>query len=100
MSHQTYWQSVCFPSLLIEEWNGEFTIFQPDSGKTHFLNQMGMQIITSLDRSPASTDEIIRILADQFYLKPDQNFYQQILKTLHRFDELGLIEKVKLVSPA
>lgn len=87
------WQSVEFSFLRIEEWNGEFTVFQPDSGKTHFLNQMGMQIITSLHQSPASADDICRVLAERFQLIPDQNFSRQIIKTLHRLDELGLIEK-------
>jgi len=93
VSSKVYWQPVGFSSLRIEEWNGEFTVFQPDSGKTHFLNEMGMQIITSLHKSPASADEICRVLAEQFQLMPDQNFSLQIIKTLHRLDELGLIEK-------
>jgi PqqD family protein of HPr-rel-A system len=93
---KNYWQSSNYQSLRIEEWNGEFTLFQPDSGKTHFLNQMGLQIILILDQSPASEDEVCLFLKEQFQLKPDQNFSRQIIKTLHRFDELGLIEKVKL----
>ena len=98
MSSKFYWQSVGFSSLQIEEWDGEFTVFQPDSGKTHFLNQMGLHIISCLDQSPASADEVCLFLTERFQLLPDQNFSQQIIKTLHRFDELGLIEKVRLES--
>ena len=97
MPSKFYWQSVGFSSLQIEEWDGEFTVFQPESGKTHFLNQMGLHIISCLD-SPASADEICRFLTEQFQLTNDQNFSLQIIKTLNRFDELGLIEKVKLES--
>lgn len=96
ISQRVCWQSVNSSSLQIEEWNGEFIVFQPDSGKTHFLNQMGIQIISRLDQSPASADEICKFLAEQFQLTSDQNFSRQIVKTLHRFDELGLIEKVGL----
>ena len=95
ISSEIYWQSFNFSSLQIEEWNGEFTVFQLDSGKTHFLNQMGMQVISSLDQRPRSTDEVCRILAEQYQLIPDQNFSQQVRKTLHRFNALGLIEKVR-----
>ena len=98
VSSKVYWQSVDFSSLQIEEWNGEFTVFQPDSGKTHFLNQMGLHIISCLDRTPASADEICLFLTEQFQLTHDQNFLLQIVKTLHRFDELGLIEKMRLES--
>ena len=99
MLSEVYWQSVGFSFLQIEEWNEEFTVFQPDSGKTHFLNQMGLKIISFLDGSSASVDEVCLFLTEQFQLMPDQSFSQQIIKTLNRFDELGLIEKVKLGSP-
>lgn len=98
MSSKIYWRSVDFSSLRVEEWNEEFTVFQPDSGKTHFLNQMGMSIISYLDQSPASETDICRFLITQFQLVPDQNFPLQINKTLNRFDALGLIEKVVLDS--
>ncbi len=98
MPFKIYWRSVAFSSLHIEEWNEEFTVFQPYSGKTHFLNAAGMQIVSKLDQSPASVDEICKVLAEQFQLILNQDYSQQILKTLHRFEELGLIEKVKLES--
>jgi len=87
------WRSAGFSFLQIKEWNEEFAVFQPDSGKTHFLNQMSMQILSALDQSPASAEDICRFLAEQFQLPHDQNFSQQIIKALHRLDELGLIEK-------
>lgn len=68
-------------------------MFQPESGKTHFLNQMGLKIISSLDQSPASADEICSLLCEQFQLSYDQDFFRQIMKTLYRLDELGLITK-------
>ena len=99
MSSKACWQSVSFSFLQIEEWNEEFTVFQPDSGKTHFLNQMGMQIILSLDRSPASTDDICKSLAEQFQLTHDHDFFQQVIKTLYRLNELGLVEKTRREAP-
>ena len=96
MPFKIYWQSVDFSSLLIEEWDGEFTVFQPDSGKTHFLNPAGMQIVSRLDQSPASVDEICKVLAEHFQLTLNQNYSQQIIETLHRFEELGLVEKARL----
>lgn len=99
-SQRIYWQSVSFSSLRVEEWDEEFIVFQPDSGKTHFLNQMGMQILVGINQSPASVDEICEFLAEQFKLTSDQIFSQQIIKTLHRFEELGLIKSSRRESAA
>lgn len=54
---------------------------------------MGMQILSTLDQSPASTNDVCILLTKQFQLPQDRNFLQQIIKTLHHLDELGLIEK-------
>ncbi len=95
MSSSIRWQSVNFSSLRIEEWDGEYTMFQPEAGKTHFLNQMSMKIITYLSQAPASTDEICHTLAVKFQLTSDTTFSRNIDNTLHHFDALGLIKKVK-----
>ncbi len=98
MSLDFHWRLINFSYLQIEEWDGEFTVFQLDAGKTHFLNKMGLQIILNLNRSSATESEICKILAEQFQLTADADFSQQIIKTLHRFDGLGLIEKVRSES--
>ncbi len=96
MYGNAFWKPVKFPSLRIEKWNEGVTVFQPDSGKTHFLNEMSFQIILNLNKFSVTDEELCRTLADQFQLTNDENFFQQIIKTLHHFDELGLIEKVRL----
>ncbi len=98
MSSNVYWRPIGFSCLRIEEWNEEFTLYQPDSGKTHFLNQTGMQIILNLAQSPASTDDICQNLAAQFELCLNQQFSQQIISILNRFNELGLVEKIERES--
>lgn len=90
-----YWYPNNFSSLRIKNWDGEFTVFQPESGKTHFLNEMGLQILTILDRSPATLETVCKALSECFSLQPDKDFPGQIAKTLHRFEALGLITRVK-----
>lgn len=94
MSLSTQWRSVNFSSLLIEEWEGEFTVFQPDSGKTHFLNQMGMLVLLVLDKTPVTSKMLCDILIEQQQLPADKEFSYHIEKILQRFDTLGLVEKV------
>jgi len=96
MPDNVFWKPVNFSSLQIEEWDEGVTVFQPDTGKTHFLNDMSLQIILNLNQFSVTEDELCRTLVEQFQLTDDVNFSQQIIKTLHHFDELGLIEKVRL----
>ncbi len=90
------WKAVDSSTLLIEEWNSEYTVFQPQAGKTHFCNQMGLLILESLSNgAPISENSICSVLAEQFHQENDSKFSEQVIKTLHRFDELGLIEEAK-----
>lgn len=89
------WYSSHISLLCIENWNGEFTVFQPESGKTHFLNEMGLKILTILDQSPASLDTLCQKLSEYFTLQPDVQFPGQIARTLQRYEALGLIARVK-----
>jgi PqqD family protein of HPr-rel-A system len=90
------WRSSGFVSLRIENWDGEFTVFQPESGKTHFLNEMGLRILAMLDQSPATLDIICRDLSEHFSLQSNAHFSEQIARTLHRFEALGLIAKTNI----
>ena len=92
------WRSSNFSLLHVENWDGEYTVFQPESGKTHFLNEMGLRILTLLDQTPAPLDTICAKLAEAFSIQSDGHFQQQIAATLQRFETLGLIAKIKKTS--
>lgn len=83
-----------FASLRVVDWDGEFTVFQPAAGKTHFLNEMGLRILGLLDQSPLTLEYLCQLLSEHFSLLPDEPFMQQIQKTLHRFEALGLIASI------
>ncbi|MFO7579563.1 MAG: HPr-rel-A system PqqD family peptide chaperone [Nitrosomonas halophila] len=88
-----HWRSSCFSSLRIENWDGEFTVFQPASGKTHFLNAMGLQILVLLDQAPTTLDTVCIRLTESFAVTNDARFRQQIASTLQRYEALGLIAR-------
>lgn len=88
------WRRPNLSSLHIENWAGEFTIFQRESGKTHFLNEMGLRILIILDQSPASLDTLCQKLSKYFTVQLDSQFSGQIARTLLRYEALGLVEKV------
>ncbi|MDL1865948.1 HPr-rel-A system PqqD family peptide chaperone [Betaproteobacteria bacterium PRO4] len=89
------WRTTGFSSLRIENWDGEFTVFQPEAGKTHFLNEMGLKILSILDQSPATLDSLCRELSEYFTLPPDTHFSAQINRTLQRYEALGLVSRMK-----
>jgi len=89
------WRTIGFLSLHIENWGGEFTVFQPESGKTHFLNEMGLKILLILDQAPVTLETLCQELSEYFTLSLDKEFSQQIARTLLRYEALGLISKVQ-----
>lgn len=89
------WQTIGFLSLCIENWDGEFTVFQPESGKTHFLNEMGMKILVVLNQSPMTLAVLCQQLSEYFTLSSDAEFSKQIAQTLLRYEALGLVSKVQ-----
>ncbi len=94
-----YWHTEHFHTLLIEDWGDEYTVFQPDSGKTHFFNQISIQILIFLSQHPATIEQICTVLAKQFQQNPDKEFTQNIEKILHHFETLGLVKKRNQGNP-
>ena len=95
MSSQTSWRTINYRSLLIREWEDGYTVFQPDSGKTHFLNSMAMRVLEKLNAIPEdnlSEGEVQADLVGQFGATISPEFVAGLDSTLSRLDELGLIE--------
>ena len=95
MLSQTSWRTVNYRSLLVREWEDGYTVFQPDSGKTHFLNSMAMRVLEKLNSIPGdnlSEGEIVADLVTQFGLTASPEFFGALDSNLNRLDELGLIE--------
>jgi PqqD family protein of HPr-rel-A system len=95
MVSQVYWRVTNFPSLLIEEWEDGFTVFQPDSGKTHFLNPVAMRVLQTLHSAPdgmLAEDVIDASLMTLFESDGSRALESEAEATLAQLDELGLIE--------
>jgi len=95
MASQVYWRVTNFPSLLIEEWEDGFTVFQPDSGKTHFLNSVAMRFLQTLHSAPdgmLAEDVIGAYLMTLCKSDGSPAFESEAEATLAQLDELGLIE--------
>ena len=95
MSSQVCWRAIHYRSLLVEEWEDGFTVFQPDSGKTHFLNPVAMRILQTLHAAPdgnLAEDAIVADLLSWFETGSSPDVLAEVEMTLSHLDELGLIE--------
>jgi PqqD family protein of HPr-rel-A system len=102
MVSQVYWRAINFPSLLIEEWEDGFTVFQPDSAKTHFLNPVAMRVLQALHSAPDNVlaeDVIGAELLSLFESDGSPSFLAEAEATLAQLDKLGLIEPLTTESP-
>lgn len=96
MAPDTHWRANNFESLLVEEWKDGFTVFQPDSGQTHFLNPAVMGVLHKLHaaRDETLAENLIRAyLADEFPETYGPSRVAAVEATLDQLNELGLIEK-------
>ena len=96
MAPDIHWRAKNFQSLLIEEWEDGFTVFQPDSGQTHFLAPAAMDVLAKLHdaREETLAEELIRTyLADGFSETSGSSLPVVVQATLDQLNELGLIEK-------
>lgn len=73
-----------------DEWS---VLYQASSGDTHLLNAAAVELLQSLQQTPASVEQ----LAAQWAALPRETMGPQELTTLlARLEELGLIEPVPL----
>ncbi len=89
----TVWSAPDYSSLVFAEWDGQYTLFQPLAGKTHYMNPAAVHILFCISDGAKSLDDICASLVNKFSDDTDQDFLTQVESALIRFDELGLVEK-------
>ena len=75
-------------------WDGEYVVFHPASGDTHFLNPIAGEVLRYLEHRPAGVIELSHHLSDTFELPADEDLASQVRQCLAQFHDLGLIEPV------
>ncbi len=81
--------------LLWEHWNDEAVIYNPLSGETHYLNRMAMEILSTLEQSPATCSTLMEGMAGRFAPEDTRELNHLVLQLLEELDQLGLIEPAK-----
>ena len=83
--------------LMWVECGGEYIVFHPDSGETHYLNDFSALVLRCMEDGPVSDcslcDRLIELLGDD-----NPGLESQLDSLLTRFDQLGLVEPVERLA--
>lgn len=89
---QTTWHAILPEQLLWKEWDQTVVLYQPSSGKTHFLNPLSATLLEVVATSPGSASSIAQRSAHALELDCEGEFEANVLRVLTRFEHLGLVE--------
>ena len=81
-------------SLLWQNWEELHIVFQISSAETHVFNEITALIISYLDRSPSSLDDILNYISKSMGLHPEDLDRDGFTKSLERLIELGLVTEL------
>ncbi|MBF0623380.1 MAG: HPr-rel-A system PqqD family peptide chaperone [Magnetococcales bacterium] len=80
------WRAYLGGEPLFAQWGDDVALFHPPSGRTHFLNDSGFQILQLLAATPLDLDGLQETLA-----VTDPEGRAALQRILWQFDQLGLI---------
>jgi len=75
----------------MREWDGDYVVFSPLSGHTHFLDIVAGELLKRLASGGARESELCAQLAAFLEVPNDAAFAVEIADILARLDDLGLV---------
>ena len=73
-------------------WAGDYVVFSPLSGQTHFLDILAGHVLEQIMAAPPSISELHSDIARFLQVEPDDRLAQTVEELLRRLEEVGLIE--------
>ena len=89
----TRWVSAPASELLWETWGNEFTVYHRQTGETHILNALPVEIIHLLDETSMTTDELAGELAVRCEVEETSSWSDKVAALLENLHSLSLVEK-------
>ncbi len=90
ISRQT-WKACASGTLLWEQWNGDYIVYNSHSGETHFLNELAAMALKSLEEVPCNAEQLAKTMAMRDSIAADLDT-PDMQRLIEEFDSLGLIE--------
>jgi PqqD family protein of HPr-rel-A system len=87
------WQSIAADLYIVAEYNDEFAVYHRPSGKTHFLNAAGIELIANILTSPQTVEAAAIELARRRTQEapPDTEFVRAVADTIARLRQIGFV---------
>ena len=89
------WRVVGSEPLRWRAWAGDYVVFNPLSGQTHFLDIVTGQILKRIIHGSSSIDELCSEISTFLEVGDDSYLAEMISDILSRLDGVGLIEPVR-----
>ena len=86
------WQTNDHAKFDIEEWDEEALVFHVQSGETHQLNTLAVDVLKIIIQKPISFTEILNQLRSEYPIDNSTELSKQLETLICQFDNLGLIE--------
>lgn len=93
------WKVTGVGSLLWEQWENEYAVFHPPSGKTHFLNASSALILHFIYDEASDVERIAAEIGVHSGVPVDDALMQQVRHALLRFEQLGLVSRDHGLDP-
>lgn len=88
------WQSRCVHDLAWVEHGDQVVVYHRPSGQTHFLNASAALLLIEVLVRPSTLDEAAAALSERAG-PPSPAMRERVRQLVLRFEELGLIERVR-----
>lgn len=76
----------------LESYREGYVVYNPDSGSTHQLNDLAIDVLTLFQNRPMSLPELIDQLTSDYQIEDQEDLFNQLNLLIKKFDAVGLIE--------
>jgi len=87
-----FWSINSDCQLYWRHWEDDYILFNAASSQTHYLNNLGADILHFLQAHPLTDQELNQKISEKYDLELDDDTSRYIAGILASMDELGLIE--------
>ncbi len=86
------WQCVVYSDLIARRWEDEVFLFNPHTGNTHILNDLGWQVLSACAKAPQSEQALLELLDNDLDEQSSEELDDALDNHLDQLFRLGLVE--------
>ncbi len=88
------WAAPRYPEFVFHHWESASFVFDPASGRTHYLNEAAAEILEKVAEEPRSTAALLEAMIAEHPIDDPDAFRDAGRRLLTLLDQLGLILEV------